>query len=86
MNSSKIKNRSGSQHEKTMDKEKFQKAELTPDEQKEFKGGMLCADFQPGEGDIVNKNWRFACECRYTNKSVIYNMNEVDQCRCTCTF
>ena len=86
MNPSKTNKRSGSQHEKTMDKEKFQDLQLTPNEQKEFRGGMFQAQFQPGEGDVVNKNWRWNCECRYKNQSVVYNMNEVDGCKCTCTF
>ncbi|MBQ9470388.1 MAG: hypothetical protein IJU72_05490 [Bacteroidales bacterium] len=65
-----------------MDKEKFPKAELTPEEQKEFKGGMLCAEVRAD--DVINENAVHYCKCTYNNRSAISNKNGVEFCECVC--
>lgn len=64
-----------------MDNEIIRKAELTPEEQNEFKGGMLCAEVI---GDVENTNRVSLCECSYNNRSAIRNTNDVCGCICSC--
>ena len=68
-----------------MHKGKFFQAALSPEEQKEFKGGHIC-EAACLERDEVNMNDTVGCSCSYKNRSAIMNDNRAQGCRCRCSF
>lgn len=66
-----------------MEKEKFHKAELSPEEQNEFKGGCCVAEHVAE--DVVNHNKDWGCTCWYNNRTKVTNTNDANgHCICTC--
>jgi len=62
-----------------MEKENYQ---LTDDELKEIKGGLVKDHLaQAGEDENVNSSW--GCTCYYDNNGVT-NTNNTESCSCVC--
>ena len=65
------------------------KNKLTIKELDELVGGITHAvEYTPTPtgDDSVNYNGTYNCYCDYKNKSVTYNMNAADCCKCNCTY